>query len=85
MITILSTRDAAELFRRLREYHGMSKRDLGDLLWVDSRTIYDRDNHRTGITTDALIATARVFGFDVALIPRPHPHPTGTGWPGETA
>lgn len=83
MITILSGRHAGQLFRHLRAYHEMSQRELGWRIQTDQRTISARESGHGGMLTDALIDTAAIFGFNLALIPQRHPgaRPTGTGWP----
>jgi transcriptional regulator with XRE-family HTH domain len=83
MITIRSRRHAAQIFRHLREAQGITRLGLARRLHVSPRTIEDRETHRNGIPTDALIDTAAHFGLDVALVParRRGVRPTGTGWP----
>jgi hypothetical protein len=83
VILIHSRQHVAEVFRHLRYAHGLTKRNLGLLLHVSPRTIEDRESCRNGIPTDALIDTAHVLGFRLALIPQRHPgaRDTGTGWP----
>lgn len=83
MITILSERHAARLFRYFREQAGLTRRDLGARLFVSNVTVANREYGVRGIATDALIDTAHVLGFAVALIPQRHPgaRNTGTGWP----
>jgi transcriptional regulator with XRE-family HTH domain len=83
MITILSERHASRLFRHFREQLKLSRRDLAARLFVSTGTLINRELGARGIPTDALIDTAHVLGFSVALIPQRHPgaRPTGTGWP----
>lgn len=83
MITILSRRHVAEIFRGMREAHGITRLGLARRLHVSHRTIEDRETFRNGMPTDALLDTAAVFGFTVVLAPgrRPGTRPTGTGWP----
>lgn len=83
MITILSERHAARLFQHLRQQLKLTRRDLGGRLFVTGTTVAKRERGEHGIATDALIDTAYVLGFDLALIPARHPgaRPTGTGWP----
>lgn len=83
MITILSGRHAADVFRHLRKAAGLTRPQLAARLHISPRTIESRDAHQSGYATDALVDTAAVFGFGVALLPLRHPgaRPTGTGWP----
>lgn len=83
MITIVSRRHVATLFRRMRLYREMTQIELGRIVHADRKTIRDREVHRLGLSTETLLDTAAVFGFDVALVPQRHPgaRPTGTGWP----
>lgn len=83
MIPILSERQAARLFRHLREQAKVSRRDLAARLFVSTGTLVNRELGARGIPTDALIDTAHVLGFRLALIPQRHPgaRDTGTGWP----
>jgi DNA-binding XRE family transcriptional regulator len=83
MITVLSPRHAIDLFRRMRLYREMTQAELGAAVFVDRKTIRDRETHRLGLPMDALIHTARVFGYDVALVPAraTGARHTGTGWP----
>lgn len=83
MITIVSERYAARLFRHLREQLGLTRRELAARLYVTGTTVAKRENGEHGYATDALIDTAHVLGFDLALVPSRHPgaRPTGTGWP----
>jgi hypothetical protein len=83
VIAVISRRQLADVFRHLRLAHGIGVTELGRRVYADRGTIYDRESGRYGFHTEALIATAAVFGFDVALMPKRHPgvRPTGTGWP----
>lgn len=83
MITIISERYAARLFRHLREQRRLTRRELAARLFVSNVTVSNREHGVRGYATDALIDTAHVLGFDVALVPSRHPgaRPTGTGWP----
>jgi transcriptional regulator with XRE-family HTH domain len=83
VITILSRRHAAQLFRHLREQRGLSRRDVATRLFLTQKTIGDRERQVRTIIADEAIDHAHVLGFDVALIPARHPkaRPTGTGWP----
>ena len=83
MITILSERHAARLFRHFREQLRISRRDLAARLFVSTGTLVNRELGNRGYPTDALIDTAHVLGFRLALIPQRHPgaRDTGTGWP----
>lgn len=83
MITILSERHAARLFRHFRQQLGLTRRELAKRLFVSNVTVGNRETGTRGYATDALIDTAHVLGFVVALIPQRHPgaRPTGTGWP----
>jgi transcriptional regulator with XRE-family HTH domain len=83
VITILSERHAARLFRHFRETARITRRDLARRLFVTGTTVAKRENGEHGYATDALIDTAHVLGFAVALVPQRHPgaRPTGTGWP----
>ena len=83
MITIPSERYAARLFKHLREQLGLTRRELAARLFVTGTTVAKREQGQHGYATDALIDTAHVLGFDVALVPARHPgaRPTGTGWP----
>lgn len=83
MITILSRRHAAQLFRHLRETRHLTRRAVADRLFVSAKTVANRERGELGMTTDVLLDTAHVFGYAVALVPQRHPgaRPTGTGWP----
>lgn len=83
MITLLSERHAARLFRYFREQAGLTRRELARRLFVTGTTISKREQGAHGYATDVLIDTAHVLGYTVALIPQRHPgaRPTGTGWP----
>ena len=83
MITVINPRHAIDLFRRMRIYREMTQAQLAAAVFIAPKTLADRETHRLGLPLDALIRTARVFGFDVALVPSRHPQarPTGTGWP----
>lgn len=83
MITILSRRHAALVFRHLREQLDLSRRDVGARLFVSAKTVGDRERQVRTIVADEAIDHAHVLGFDLALIPARHPgaRPTGTGWP----
>jgi DNA-binding XRE family transcriptional regulator len=83
MITILSQRHAALVFRYLRERQRISRRDLAARLFVSEKTVGNRERHVLGMATDATIDTAHALGYRLALVPHPHPgaRPTGTGWP----
>lgn len=82
MITILSRRHAALVFRHLRETRNLSRRDVAARLFVSAKTVANRERSELGMTTDVLLDTAHVFGYAVALIPTPRPgRDTGTGWP----
>lgn len=83
MITILSERHASRLFRYLREQRQLTRRELGKRLFVSNVTVGNRELGIRGIPTDALIDTAHVLGYAVALVPQRHPgaRDTGTGWP----
>lgn len=83
MITLLSGRHAADVFAHLRRAHDLSIADLARRIHAHRRTVSGREAHTQGIPTDALIDTAAVFGFDLALVHARHPgaRPTGTGWP----
>ncbi len=83
MITILNERHAARLFRHFREAASLTRRELGKRLFVSCTTVSNRELGVRGYPTDALIDTAHVLGYAVALVPQRHPgaRPTGTGWP----
>lgn len=83
MITLLNQAHAVTLFRTLRKKRRLTQQQIATRLHVTQIVVSLRERHLRGMHTDALIDTARVFGFDVALIParRPHARPTGTGWP----
>lgn len=83
MITILSGRHAAQLFRHLRERLGLSRREVAARLFVSFTTVANREHAVRAIIPDEAIDHAHVLGFAVALIPQRHPgaRPTGTGWP----
>ena len=91
MIRIRSSKHLSEIHRALREGQGWTRRQLAVRLhYAKWDSIKDRESGRVGIATDPLIATAGLFGFDLALVPRPDPvhhlpagwRRTGTGWPG---
>jgi hypothetical protein len=83
VIAVISRRQLADVFYHLRRAHGYGVAELGRRVYASSDTIHNREVGITGIHTDALIDTAAVFGFDVALMPKRHPgaRSTGTGWP----
>lgn len=83
MITILSERHAARLLRHFREQAGLTRREVGKRLFVSGTTVAKREQGAHGYATDALIDTAHVLGYAVALVPQRHPgaRDTGTGWP----
>lgn len=83
MITILSRRHAAQLFRHLRETANLSRRDVAARLFVSPKTVANRERCELSISTDVLIDTAHVLGYEVTLTPlrRPLARVTGTGWP----
>lgn len=83
MITILSRRHAAHLFRHLREQTGLTRRELATRLFLTPKTVGDRECQVRTIIADEAIDHAHVLGFQLALIPQRHPgaRPTGTGWP----
>lgn len=83
MITIPTGHYAGALFRHLRETAGLSRRQLAARLFVSMVTVGGRERGTKGYDADALIDTAHVLGFRVALIPQRHPgaRDTGTGWP----
>lgn len=83
MITIRNSRHLARVIRHLRETTHMSRRGLAGRLFISPKSLGDRETFRRGWDTDSTIDVARVFGFDVALVPARHPgaRSTGTGWP----
>lgn len=83
MITIPHSRYARMLLRHLREAAGLTRRDLAARLFVSNSTVGNREHGSRGYDTDALIDTAHVLGYAVALVPLRHPgaRNTGTGWP----
>lgn len=83
VITIISRRHAALLFRHLRAQHGLSRAEVARRLFVSRKTLMNRETGVRTIISDEAIGHARVFGYDLALIPQRHPgaRPTGTGWP----
>jgi DNA-binding XRE family transcriptional regulator len=83
MIRLTGRRHLRDTFRRLRRNARLTQAQLGDKLYVHHSTIRFREAGRVHFTFDAAQQTARVFGYDVALIPQRHPgaRPTGTGWP----
>lgn len=49
---------------------------------VSAKTVANREQGVSGLTTEVLIDTAHALGFTVALLPTRRPGtPTGTGWP----
>lgn len=83
MITIVSRRHAAEIFRHQRLAHGLTRRDIAARLFVSPKTVGNRERGELGMTTEVLLDMAHVHGFALALVPARHPgaRPTGTGWP----
>lgn len=83
MITILSRRHAAQLFRHLREQLHLTRRDVAARLFVSTKTVANREHAVYGVIPDEAIDHAHVLGFRLALIPQRHPgaRDTGTGWP----
>lgn len=83
MITIISRRHAAAVFRHLRENRHLSRLDLADRLFVTQKTVGNRERCELGMSTEVLLDTAHVLGYTVALVPQRHAgaRPTGTGWP----
>lgn len=83
MITIRSRQHAAQVFKHLRLGQDMARTTLARQLYVSAKTVANREQGVSGLTTEALIDTAHVLGFGVALVPLRHPgaRPTGTGWP----
>jgi transcriptional regulator with XRE-family HTH domain len=85
VIVILSQRHAASILRRLRQGFGLTQAEVGRRLYADRQTVCRRETGRNALTLEALICTAAVLGFDVALTPRVRYRKTGTGWPEVTA
>lgn len=83
MITILNRRHVALLFRHLREARHLTRQEVAARLFVSTKTVANRERFDKGVNTEVLLDTARVLGYDIALIParRPGARPTGTGWP----
>lgn len=83
MITIVNRRQAADVLRHLRRGHGLSQLQLAERIFADQGTVSHRERGHNDIPIYALIDTARVFGFDLALMPSRHrgARLTGTGWP----
>jgi transcriptional regulator with XRE-family HTH domain len=69
MIVIRNGQHIARVLRHLREQAGLSRKQLGQLIYISDRTIANREYGQRGLNTDALIDTARAFGYDLALIP----------------
>jgi transcriptional regulator with XRE-family HTH domain len=83
VIVIRHPLDAAEIFRRLRQYNGWSKRQMGRKVGYSPRTIDDRDAGNVDYRLEAFIQTAAVFGYTVALVPAECDHCTGRILPTE--
>lgn len=83
MITLLSETQAGRLFRYLREQRRLTRRELARRLFVSNVTVGNREAGLRSFHLGALIDTAHVLGFRVALVPQRHPgaRDTGTGWP----
>lgn len=83
MITIRSRQHAAQVFKHLRLGQDMPRTTLARRLYVSAKTVANREQGVTGLTTEVLIDTAHALGFEVALRPltQPQVRPTGTGWP----
>jgi transcriptional regulator with XRE-family HTH domain len=83
MIVIRNGHHTAQVLRHLREQAGLSRKTLGERIFISDRTIANREYGQRGLDTNALIDTARALGCTVALLPDPRPgrRPTGTGWP----
>ena len=82
MIVIDRQRPIGALLRELRREAGIRPLQIAQRLHISRSGVFKREAAH-GIPTAALIDTARVFGYDVALVPSRHPgaRPTGTGWP----
>jgi DNA-binding XRE family transcriptional regulator len=81
-VIIIDRRQLAAAFRQMRINRKLRQQDLAEKLFVHQHTISVRENHAR-LDVGAVIETAAVFGYDVALIPQRHPaaRRTGTGWP----
>lgn len=79
---VIDRRHLAAEFRRMRLNRKLTQHDLAQRLYVHQHTISVRENHAR-LDLAAIIDTAAVFGYDLALVPSRHPgaRPTGTGWP----
>jgi hypothetical protein len=84
VIRILTARHAAGLLRRLRVGHDLTCAEVGRRTYTSGKTVANREGYLRGLSTEALIDLAGVYGFDVALVPRIRWRPTGTGWPEAT-
>jgi DNA-binding XRE family transcriptional regulator len=87
-LRLANARHTAALLRAMRrdtggQRTGMSQAELARRLHVTPKTITYRERGQRNMVIDVVIETARVFGYDVALIPmrRSGVEDTGTGWP----
>jgi len=83
VIIIRNGQHTARVLRHLREQAGLTRKQLSERIFISDRTIANREYGERRLDTDALIDTARAFGFTVALLPAGEPErlETGTGWP----
>lgn len=70
-------------FREMRRNRKLSQSQLAAQLHLSKNAIVYRESGRFHMDIDAVLRTASVFGYNVALIPERHPgaRDTGTGWP----
>jgi len=81
-VIVIDRRHLAKSFKRMRLTRKLTQRELAERLYVHQHTISVRESHAR-LDLDAIIDTAHVFGYEVALVPQRHPgaRSTGTGWP----
>lgn len=80
MIPLASQRHAGRVLRHLRETMRLSQRQVAERLFVRHTAVSNRELGVRDLTAQALIDTAHVLGYDLALIRRTT-RATGTGWP----
>lgn len=83
MIPVRSSQHLRRILVHFRENNGMTRRTLGERLFVTTKTIANRELGQHKWDTDSVIDVAHLFGYDLMLMPQrpPYRRYTGTGWP----